>query len=118
MKLLYKLDEHFHGCIALTLTNLNDTCVSAVAVSILCTILVKNLVGKICLLGISLAALSLGRNLGYIVENRKHLASCIELRRLILLDCLLYFIVNGDLLLYAVNLLGLLDTLAVGIFPG
>ena len=109
----YQLDQHFHSAVALTLSDLDDTGVAAVTGSILCAILIKDLIDKVDLLGACLAACSLRRNLGHIIEDAEDLTSCMQLGGLVLFDRLLDFVIDGDLLLLAVDLLDFLDALAL-----
>ncbi len=89
--ILYKLKNNFHGCIALTLSDLYDTGVTAVAVLVLGSDLIEELVGLVN------------------IEDLEHLATSMKLGGKILLDLLLNFFVNGNFL----AVLNFLDALAV-----
>lgn len=66
---LYKLQNNFHCSVALSLANLDDTCIAALAVSILGSDFIKNLSRHINLLGTFLTSGCSCRNFGNRVQN-------------------------------------------------
>ena len=62
---LYELKNNHKSCVALSLADLYDSGVTTVAGCILLAILVEELLHKINLFGVLLAACACSRNLGY-----------------------------------------------------
>ena len=114
LEYLYQLKDYHHRSITLTRSYLYDTGETTVTVCILRCDLIKHLAAQIYLLGIALLACLLGRYFSYIIQYLKHLTTCVQSGRKVLLDLFLHFVVYGNLL----AVLNLFYSLAVFVFAG
>ena len=92
------VDEHFHSAITFTLSNLNDSGVSTVTVSVFWCDFLEHLLNHIYIFGVFLLASALSRNFFNRVEHFHHLTTSVKSGWSIFCDLLLNFIVNSFLL--------------------
>ena len=111
---LYKFQKNFHCCIAFTLANLNDSCVTTFTALILWSDLIKEFCNKVNFLGVLLPSSWRCRNVFYRVKNLQHLTTCMKPAWKILLDLLVNFIVYGNFL----AVYNFFDSLAVFVLTG
>ena len=95
---LYKLKNNFHCSVTFTLSNFDDSCISAVAVCILRSDLCKQFVYQINFFCIFLLSSCSSRNFCYRVKYFQHLTSCMKSWRIVFFDCLFNFFVYSNFL--------------------